>query len=330
VAHDESGAMAGLDARVSTAENYRRFARREVVQASPQYARLAEAVAADERVVAFLESLPQEKRQPNLLFAAAAYLLGEPADAHTLNRLVASRRDELGRVMRTRRTQTNEAARCATLLPALAMVPGPLALLEVGASAGLTLLPDRYSYDYAGHRVEGTDRQAPVLYCQPYGPVPVPGETPGVVWRAGLDLNPLDVNDADDARWLECLLWPGETGRWRRLHDALATARRCTPTIRRGDLIEDLATVAADAPPEATLVVYHTAVLAYVDYDARQAFADKVTELGAVWLANEAPGVIALAGGGRSPTGGFELIRDGTQLLAHTDSHGAWINWHTA
>src|SRR5699024_814243 len=191
-------------------------------------------------------------------------------------------------------------------------------------------LPDRYSYDYAGPRVEGTDRQAPVLYCQPFGPVPVPGEMPRAVWRAGLDLNPLDVNDPDDARWLECLLWPGETGRWRRLHDALATARRCTPTIRRGDLVEDLATVAADAPPEATLVVYHTAVLAYVDYDARQAFADKVTELGAVWLANEAPGVIALAGGGRSPTGGFELIRDGTQLLAHTDSHGASLNWHPA
>lgn len=319
--------MAGLDARVSTAENYRRFARREVVAASPQYGELAEAVAADERILEFLESLPVGKRQPNLLFAAAAYLLGQPANAHTLNELISSRGDELGHVMRTRRTQTNEAARCAMLLPALAMVPGPLALLEVGASAGLTLLPDRYSYDYAGHRVDGMDAQAPVMHCEPRGPVPLPSQVPQVVWRAGLDLNPLDVNDPDDARWLECLLWPGETGRWQRLHDALATARCCTPAIRRGDLVEDLTAVAVEAPRQATLVVYHTAVLAYVDDGARRAFYDKVRELEAVWLANEATGVIPLADGGVSPAGGFELIRDGTQLLAHTDSHGTWIRW---
>ena len=67
--------------------------------------------------------------------------------------------------MLARRTQTNEPARCATLLPALAQLPPPLALIEVGASAGLTLLVDRYSYDYAGHRIAGRDPQAPVLRC---------------------------------------------------------------------------------------------------------------------------------------------------------------------
>jgi hypothetical protein len=53
-------------------------------------------------------------------------------------------------VILARRTQTNEAARCAVLLPALAQLPQPLALIDAGASAGLTLLADRYSYDYAG------------------------------------------------------------------------------------------------------------------------------------------------------------------------------------
>ena len=49
------------------------------------------------------------------------------------------------------------------------------------------------------------------------GPVPLPGRVPDVAWRAGLDLNPLDVTSADDVRWLQCLLWPGETGRQERL-----------------------------------------------------------------------------------------------------------------
>ena len=84
--------------------------------------------------------------------------------------LVAARGGELASLMGTRRTQTNEAARCATLLPLLAMLPGPLALTEAGASAGLTLLPGRFSYHYGGKRVRGTDPDAPVIACERRSP----------------------------------------------------------------------------------------------------------------------------------------------------------------
>ena len=95
--------------------------------------------------------------------------------------------------MMARRTQTNEVARCATLLPTLARLPGPLALIEVGASAGLLLLVDRYSYDYGAHTITSPEVDAPVLRCDARGAVPIPAQLPEVVWRAGLDLNPLDV-----------------------------------------------------------------------------------------------------------------------------------------
>src|ERR1700730_14052353 len=88
------------------------------------------------------------KRQPNRLFAAARSLLGEPPDLAALHFLLGDREDELAGIILARRTQTNEPARCATLLPALALLPPPLAIVEVGASAGLTLLADKYSYDY--------------------------------------------------------------------------------------------------------------------------------------------------------------------------------------
>ncbi len=129
----------------------------------------------------------------------------------------------------TRRTQTNEPARCATLLPALAQLPQPLALIEAGASAGLTLLFDRYSYDYAGHRLAGCDPHAPALGCEPCGPVPLPPHIPAIIWRAELDLNPLDVTRDDDVRWLSCLVWPGEGDRGQRLAAAIASARRDPP-----------------------------------------------------------------------------------------------------
>ena len=183
------------DATQATAENYRRFARLEAAERSPAYEQLALAVAGDSAILAFLQDLPPAKRQPNLLFAAARWILGSPAAIGSLRSLVTGRPGELAAVMAARRTQTNEAARCAVLLPALALLPGPLALLEVGASAGLTLLIDRYSYDYEGRLVAGADQQAPVLYCRPGGPVPLPSRIPEVAWRAGLDLNPLDAAD---------------------------------------------------------------------------------------------------------------------------------------
>jgi hypothetical protein len=322
------GHMVGLDDRVTTAANYRRFARAEAATRSPAYEQLAVFVAGNEVLLDFLTGLPFEKRQPNLLFAAARYLLGVAGDADALLGLVTERGPELAAIMRSRRTQTNEAARCALLLPALAMLPQPLALLEVGAAAGLTLLPDRYSYDYDGRSVRGSDPQAPTMSCHLVGPAPLPEKTPTVAWRAGLDLNPLDVNKDDDLDWLACLIWPGEDDRLQRLYDAAAAARRARLKLHQGDLLDNLGDIAAGAPQGATLVVYHTAVLAYVGAAKRAAFATAVADLGATWLSIEAPGVVASLNSDQGG-GGFLLGRDGREVLAHTDPHGTWLHWST-
>jgi hypothetical protein len=320
--------MGGLDPAASTADNYRRWAR-EAHGRSPAYESLADAVAGDTAILRFLGTLPVAKRQPNLLFAAARYLLGVAPGIGELRDVVGGRQAELSRLMLARRTQTNEPARCATLLPALARLAEPLALIEVGASAGLTLLFDRYSYDYDGHAVAGSDPAAPVLHCGVRGPVPVPARIPAITWRAGMDLNPLDVTSDDDMRWLSCLVWPGEGDRAERLEAAIASARRDPPQVYQGDLRTDLATLAARAPADATLVIYHSAVLAYVPAQDRERFAQTVASLRAVWLSNEAPGVVpgvvppAVDGG----PGPFVLAQDGRQPMAITDGHGEWVHW---
>jgi hypothetical protein len=321
--------MHGHDLGLSAAENYRAFAE-EARGRSPRYESLAGSVAEDAAILGFLGSLPAEKRQPNLLFAAARYLLDGQADIGRLRALVSQRRAELAGVMLARRTQTNEPARCATLLPALAQLPPPLALIEVGASAGLTLLFDRYSYDYAGHQITGEDPLAPVLRCEPRGPVPLPARVPEITWRAGLDLNPLDVTSDDDVRWLSCLVWPGEGDREQRLAAAVASARRDPPVVHRGDLLTDLPALAAEAPADATLVVFHSAVLAYLAPAGRRRFAGIVRGLPAVWLSNEGPGVVP--GLPVPPYQGapFVLGRDGRTALALTEGHGSWVRWLAA
>jgi len=308
------------------AKNYQAFGE-EARGRSPAYERLAAAVAGDPVVLGFLGSLPPAKRQPNLLFAAARYLLGGAPDPDGLRDLASQDGTALARLIMARRTQTNEPARCATLLPALAQLPQPLALIEAGASAGLTLLFDRYSYDYAGHQITGSDPLAPVLRCQPRGPVPLPARVPEITWRAGIDLNPLDVTSDDDVRWLECLVWPGEGDREQQLAAAIATARRDPPHVRRGDILTGLPDLAALAPPGATLVIYHSAVLAYLTPGDRRSFAATVRALSATWLSNEAPGVVPDQPIPPYQGVPFILARDGDTTLALADGHGTWLEW---
>jgi hypothetical protein len=304
------------------ARRFRRFAETEARGHSPLYEALANAVASDQDILAFLAELPPTKQQPNLLLAAVRFVCGtqtNPADFHAA---FLARKDAIRVEMLKRRTQTNEPGRCAVLLPVLARLPGPLALIEVGTSAGLCLLPDRYGYAYDGHEPFGPEPRFP---CRTSALTPVPSEHPEVVWRAGLDLNPLDVRDDDDMAWLEALVWPDQPERANRLRAAIAVAREDPPRVVAGDLLTSLPALAAEAPKDATLVVFHTAVLAYVaDPETRARFARDVRDLNAVWISNETPRVFHLGVSG--PKGAFLLSVDG-EPTAWTDPHGAWIDW---
>ncbi|MFI0928832.1 DUF2332 domain-containing protein [Streptomyces sp. NPDC021012] len=232
-----------------------------------------------------------------------------------------------------RRTQTNESGRCATLLPLLASLPQPLALIEVGASAGLCLYPDRYRYRYRyddGAAFGPAD--GPVtLTCRTSGPVPLPERLPEVVWRAGIDLNPLDVGDADDTRWLESLVWPEQTDRADRLRNAVRIARAEPPHLVRGDLDETVRELVSQAPPGATPVVFHSAVLFYLPTEARGAFTETMRTLPVHWISNEAPGVLRSVAA-RLPRPAprdrtvFALALD-EQPLAFTGPHGRSLDW---
>jgi hypothetical protein len=319
-------AQAGGDAVAAVARTYRAFARLEARGRSPAYEALAESVAGDAALVRFIASLPPDKRQPNLLFAAARFMLGAPPAIGSLHELASQSRAGLTELILARRTQTNEPARCAVLLPALAQLPQPLALIEAGASAGLNLLVDRYSYDYAGHRLAGLDPDAPVLRCEPRGPVPLPARIPAISWRAGLDLNPLDVTREDDVRWLSCLVWPDEGDRAQRLAAAIAAARRDPPAVHRGDMLTDLPSLVAQAPADATPVIYHTSALWYLPAERREQFAGTVRGLGATWLSSEPPGVVPGTEGPARDGETCVLARDG-HIIALTESHGTWLRW---
>ena len=316
-------------ARVSTA--YLRFAEDEVRDKSPLYGKVLHGAATDPEVIGFLLTLPREKRQPNLFLAAARHLFGTPAGWDQLRSRVLQDKDALRAVMLARSTQTNEPGRCAALLSVLAGLPEPLALLEVGASAGLCLFPDFYGYDY-GRTIltpEATAFEPPVFPCMVNAATPVPARLPDVVWRAGLDLNPVDLSVPGEVGWLEALVWPEQTDRLARLRAAIKIVAEQKPRLVKGDLRTDLAALAREAPKDATLVIFHTAVLAYISSAAeREEFARSVGSLCDYWIANEMPQVfpdIARRAGREGPRGSFLLSVNGAPM-AWADPHGAWLD----
>jgi hypothetical protein len=199
-----------------------------------------------------------------------------------------------------------------------------LALLEVGASAGLNLYPDRYSYSYDGHLVGSGE---PLLECAATGLTP-PTRVPEVVWRAGLDLHPLDVTDPADVGWLDALIWPEHGHRRSRLRAAAAVAAADPPLLIRGDAVADLPRLAARAPIDATLVVFHTSVLFYVSVQDRADFVGVVRELPGHWIANESPEVLSYDDLPAPPDETLHnvLALDG-RPLAWTRPHGQGLSW---
>lgn len=321
---------------MDTAERYRLFAAYEARGRSPSYERITRAVAADARLLARLDALPPAKRQPNLLLAACR-LLGAPTDTGGFLDFVHTRWPEISAVMRDRSTQTNEPARCAMLLPLLAGLPQPLALVEAGASAGLCLYPDRYGYTYvppagAGGTAVGGESGVAVKVAA-YGDVPVPAELPRVVWRAGIDLHPLDVGRDGDLAWLTACIWPEHDERRRRLVAAAAIARADPPHLVAGDLLDGLPALLAEAPAGATKVVFHSAVLAYLRRADRERFAELMrARTDVVWISNEALTVVpGLATSAEPPAdvapGYFVVGVGGSRAAALADPHGSWLSW---
>jgi len=319
------------DLTADTATRYRDFARVEARGLSPLYEAWAGGVADDPTIIALIDELPWVKRQVNLVFSAARAAGVPETDYDGFRTWLIAHWPRVRQIALTHATQTNEAARCGVLLPLLTALPQPLALIEVGASAGLCLYPDRYSYRY-GETVLHPQAGPSTVMVSPglVGPVPVPERMPEVTWRAGIDLNPLDVTSDADVAWLDALVWPEHEERRERLHNAVDIVRREPPRIEKANALEALPALAAEAPKEATLVVYHSAVLAYFTAEDRNTFVELVSGLDGHWISNEGlsvvPGVRERLTAPPPNPAVFVVAQDGIPV-AFAGGHGQSLSW---
>ncbi|MGW5923733.1 DUF2332 domain-containing protein [Nocardia fluminea] len=313
------------------AQRFRDFALLEARGNSPLYHRRALDISADAEVLALIAALPTDKQQPNLILAAARV---NGATAVPYNEFRDQLRENWSAISATalrRRTQTNEAGRTATLLPVLARLPGPLSLIEVGASAGLCLYPDRFSYRYDTAALDPDDGPSPVvLTCRTTGAVPIPDRLPLVVHRVGVDLNPLDAGDSEDRQWLSALVWPGQDDRLSRLRSACEIVAANPPTIVTGDLNERVSELVYAAPRQSTVVVFHSAVLSYLSPRARADFRTTVRNLPCHWVSQEGTGVLSSPADRLPPRESIAarlVLALDDEPLAFAGPHGQSLDW---
>jgi hypothetical protein len=298
----------------------------------------ARMVADDTELLALIDRLPREHRQPSLVFSVASWC-GAPAVADpSWRQWIIAHWPAIEDAARTRRTQTNEVGRCIPLLLGLdrIAVPDrrPIALLELGAAAGLCLALDRYSYRFDDGPVLGAD--PPLLTTSTTGEGTAPTRMPDIVWRRGVDLAPLDVTDPADVRWLEALLPPDRPERRDRLRAAIAAVHDDPPLVVQGDALAALPALAAAArveAPDATLVIAALGTLVYLAPGERDGVVDAASELGARLLTFEGAGVLPgvaerLRGLSAPHPTPFVLAVDG-EPIAFAGPHGDRLSWLT-
>ena len=349
---------------------FRRFGEKECPE-DPLYVALCDIVAAAPALARMLAEAPPEQRRPNLWLAAIHDRLLElgpssplaawypslggtrPPDAALATevaRFVADEDAVLRESCRTRTTQTNEIGRCAVLYPMLLELSRrgggrPLALLDVGTSAGLNLGVDTYRYDHGGVLAGGPDVPGvPVIACEPVGPLRVPLDgTFTLSQRLGIDPAPIDVTDDRAVRWLRACLWPHDRVRAERFDRAVHLARdRRWPVRRETDCTAAIEPWLDTLPPDVLPVVFNSWVLTYFDAGGLRRHDEVVTDLvarrGAVWLSAEAPAL--RVGPPRLPEGppiragatAWTLVSRGPdgvrgECLAYSHPHGRHLEW---
>lgn len=238
-------------------------------------------------------------------------------------------------LLRVRRVQTNEVARTSFVLPALGHVARlegdrPLAIIDVGASAGLNLHQDRYFYDY-GVTQWGDPYSDVRIVCRYEGdqPLPLAPGRPAIAYRAGIDILPVDLAQEDEARWLRATVWPEHRSRASNLTAAIRIARSNPAPLYDGDASVLLPKVADAVPDGLPIVVYQTYALNQFPPDARERFMRHLDEI----ARRRTTYFVSTEGGGSAPRRSrieFSRWQDGRRVVEHAadgEIHGSVLRW---
>jgi hypothetical protein len=298
------------------AEVYRHFGEVDAAGTSPLYERVAVALSESGEALRAIEAAPARKRHPTVILAAlhdlalagrapalaAAYAAGDgDAAAGAAIEVLLRMTGPVVAIAVRRPVRADETGRYAVLYPAIAEAArrtgaDAVGLIDVGCSAGLNLNVDRVGITYGDAPSLG-DPSSPVqLTASVVGARPVPARAmPVVVARVGIDPDPVDVTDPDEARWLRACLGPDQPERAARLEAEMALAATAPPLLLPGDVLEVLPGALARVPADALPVVTTTWALSRLPLESRLRFLHRLDEAATgrpvAWVSAEGVGV---------------------------------------
>lgn len=231
--------------------------------------------------------------------------------------------------------QTNEAGRSANFIAAMLWLadkglPPRFQCLEIGSSAGINLMLDRYHYDLGGVQV-GPEPGA-IRFKPEWQGDPPPDRGIAIVSTRGCDVAPVDLADPDQALRLKAYIWPEHTVRFERMEAAVAEARKSPPDLlamNAADFVE--AELARPQAEGTTRMLMHSIVWQYVPDEQKARVTAAMEAAGAratperplAWVALEANRVLHV----------HEMVvrywpgGDEGEVVTRAHPHGAWIAW---
>jgi hypothetical protein len=280
------------------------------------------------RLAGALHALARSGSEPGL----SCLYRGGRDDAAAILADVIPRHDQWLGGWLTSPPQTNEVGRSAALIAGLAVAVErlqlPLDVLELGASAGLNLLLDRFSHRLGTTRI-GADSDVRLAPAWTGGSPPA--ILPRIIARAGVDQSPLDVRNPATAERLIAYVWADQAERVARIEAAIAIAREGAMLVERGDAADWLEERLETRQSGGVLrVVMHSVFWQYMDAPIQERIETAIRRSGEratadtplAWLSFEpGPSLWTMALALRLWPGGEE------SCLAHCHPHGAWIKW---
>ena len=347
----------------SLAEAYRRFGEVEAAGTSPLYERVAVALAESDEALRAIQAAPARQRHPTVVLAAlhdlalagrapalaAAYVAADrDAAASAAIDTLLRQTDSVVAIVARRKALTDGTGRCAVLYPAIAEAAhrvgaDAVGLIDVGCSAGLNLNVDRVGLTYGNGQSLG-DPSSPVQQsASVVGDRPLPTRAmPEVVARVGVDLDPVDVTDADDARWLRACVWPDQPERRARLDAEMALAATSPPVLLEGDAVDVLPGAFALVPTDALPVVTTTWTLSQFPLESRLRFLrcldEAARDRAVAWVSVEGVGVApAMPTLGDRRASGHSIVGLATfdastlraEAVGRCHGRGRWLSWLT-
>lgn len=334
----------------SMSERFYQFAEEECDGSSPLYQHLAEQIAEDKEILQLAAQAPAGQPVPNLLLGAVHYFLmirnehplhsfyqtftnvPKPKEqAYPVFReFVFLYEHDIQKLMQEKRVQTNEVRRCAYLYPVFCHIAArtnrPLGLIEIGTSAGLQLLVDRYSYSYGRDTIYGSARSQLHLKSEVrHGKLPGFIQQPPVMKeRIGVDLHICDVTHEETMLWLKALIWPEHKERRENLEQAVQELRLNPPDFYEGDGVEVLPELAQRIPQNRVLCIFHTHVANQMTGEVKARLHEHLVDI------SRTRPVFHIYNHMKDENLHMDVYENGRiepHTIGATDGHGRWFDW---